>query len=155
MLPELDVVRPDLGGEACLGQIVLVEVDAEHARRAAPLHLDRVEAAVAADVEHGLAGEVLGQGLGEAAELHVGIIAEEMVRRGPDAAPRSMLWNQGPSASARAADLRRRVFIQSSVAVCGPLAAGAGPCPGSGRSAAQRGPIAVEGADIDVGSRPP
>ena len=54
-LPELDLGSADLGGEPRLRQIVVVEVDAEHALGAAPLHLDRVEAGVAADVEHGLA----------------------------------------------------------------------------------------------------
>ena len=44
-----------LGGEARLREVVVVEVDAEHALGAAPLHLDGVEAGVAADVEHGLA----------------------------------------------------------------------------------------------------
>ena len=53
---EFDVEAVDLGGEARLRQIVLVEVDAEHALGAAPLHLHRVEAGVAADIEHRLAG---------------------------------------------------------------------------------------------------
>ena len=57
-LAELDVEPVDLGGEARLRQIVLVGVDAEHARGAAALHLHRVEAGVAADVEHGLAAQI-------------------------------------------------------------------------------------------------
>ena len=59
-LAELDVEPADLGGKARLRQVVVVEVDAEHPLGPAPLHLDRVEAAVAADIEHGLAGEILG-----------------------------------------------------------------------------------------------
>ena len=65
-LAELDVEPVDLGGEAGLREIVLVEIDAEHALGAAPLHLDRVEAAVAADIEHGLAGQVRRDRVGEA-----------------------------------------------------------------------------------------
>ena len=51
-LPELDVEAEHLGGEARLREVILVEIDAEHALGAAPLHLDRVEAAIAADIEH-------------------------------------------------------------------------------------------------------
>ena len=57
-LLELDVEPLDLGGEARLGEIIGVEVDADHPRGAAALHLQRIEAAVAADVEHGLASEI-------------------------------------------------------------------------------------------------
>ena len=86
-LGELDVVEAErLGREPRLREIAVVAVDAEHPRRAAPLHLDRVEARVAADVEHGLAGEVRRHGIGEATELGARIVAEEMVGRGLDAA---------------------------------------------------------------------
>jgi hypothetical protein len=61
-------------------------VDAENAAGAAALHLQRVEAAVAADVEHAAAGEILGHGGLEAAPLDRRIIAEKMLGRGFDPA---------------------------------------------------------------------
>ena len=64
-MAELDVEPGHLGGEAGLRKVVVVEIDAEHARGAAPLHLDRVEAAIAADVEHALAAEIGRNGVGE------------------------------------------------------------------------------------------
>src|SRR5207253_531382 len=77
-LRELDVVMAErLGGEPRLGEVALVAVNAEHARGAAALHLDRIETRVAADVEHALAGDV-GQFAGEPAELGARIIAKEM-----------------------------------------------------------------------------
>ena len=82
-LAELDLEPSHLGGEARLGEVALVAVDAEHARGAAPLHLDGVEAGVAADVEHGLAGQVGRDRVGEAPPLHRRVVAEEMVGRGP------------------------------------------------------------------------
>src|SRR4051812_19000664 len=57
-LPQLDVQPELLARELRLRQVDRVMVHAEHADRAAPLHLERVEAAVAADVEHRLSGEV-------------------------------------------------------------------------------------------------
>jgi hypothetical protein len=57
---ELDVEAGGLGGEAGLGEVALVAVHPEDAGGAAALHLEGVEAAVAADVEDGLAGEVSG-----------------------------------------------------------------------------------------------
>ncbi len=57
-LAELDLEPADAGGEAGLRQVVVVEIDAEHPLGPAPFHLDRVEAAVAADVEHRLAGQI-------------------------------------------------------------------------------------------------
>ena len=64
--------------------VALVHVDAEHAGRAAPLHLAGVETGVAPDVEHALAGEVR-QGLRETLELKARVIAEIMVGRRRDA----------------------------------------------------------------------
>jgi hypothetical protein len=84
-LAELDVLARHFGREARLREVALVEIDAEHARGAALLHLDRVEAAVAADVEHGLAREVLRDRVREAAPFDGGVVAEEMVRGGPGA----------------------------------------------------------------------
>jgi hypothetical protein len=82
-LAELDLGAGDLGRELGLGQIVGIGVDRDHALGAAPLHRDGVETAIAADVEHRAAGEILGQRVREPLPLHVRIVAEEVVGRGP------------------------------------------------------------------------
>ncbi len=81
-LAELDLGAADLGGEARLGEVAFVGVDSHHAVRAAPLHLDRVEAGVAADIEHGLAAQVRRERVGEVTPLDGGVVAQEMVGRG-------------------------------------------------------------------------
>jgi hypothetical protein len=78
---ELDLGAGDLGREARLRQVAVVGVDADDARRAAPLHLDRVEAGVAPDVEHGLAPEIGRDRALEAAPFQRGVVPQEMVRR--------------------------------------------------------------------------
>src|SRR3982751_4682765 len=82
---QLDVGGTNLRREARLLEIAWVGVDADDARRAAALHLQRVESGVAADVEHGLAGEISRNCVREAAPLHSRIIAEEMVGGGAHA----------------------------------------------------------------------
>ena len=54
-------------------------------RGPATLHLQRIEAGVAADVEHALARNVR-EGMSEAGELVGGIVVEEVIRRGAHAA---------------------------------------------------------------------
>src|SRR5205085_2311210 len=49
---------------------------------AALFHLDRIEAGIASDVEHRLAGEVGRHGVGEALPLDVRVVAEEVIGRG-------------------------------------------------------------------------
>ena len=71
----------DLGGEPRLREVVVVEVDAEHALGPAPLHLDRIEAGIAADVEHGSAGEIGRDRVGESPPFDSGIVAQEVVGR--------------------------------------------------------------------------
>src|SRR6185437_9277984 len=80
---DLSVVAEHLGREPRLREVAFVAVDAEHARGSAPPHLDRIESCVAADVEHALAAEIARETGFEAAELRAGIIAQEMVGRGP------------------------------------------------------------------------
>ena len=89
-----------LGGEPGLRQVVLVEVDAEHAARAAPLHLDRIEAAIAADIEHALAGEIGRERVGEACPFDAGVIAQEMLRRRLHAVEVDVV-EPGPSSATR------------------------------------------------------
>jgi hypothetical protein len=54
-LLEFDVVPGHLRGKSGLRQVARVEVYSHHALSAASLHLDGVEAAIATDIEHGLA----------------------------------------------------------------------------------------------------
>src|SRR5437764_100551 len=83
-LPELDVDLVDLGGKPRLRHVIRIGIDAEHALGPAPLHLDRVKAAVTADVEHAVPPQV-GNGVGEAMPFDGRIVAEEMRGRGPHA----------------------------------------------------------------------
>src|SRR3954453_9198896 len=86
-LHEFDVAEiQDFGGKPRLREVALVAVYAQHPARATALHLDRIEARVAADIEHALAAEVARQVRREAAELRARIIAEKMVGRSPGAA---------------------------------------------------------------------
>jgi spore maturation protein CgeB len=64
-LHELDVQAELVAGKARLGQIARVVIDPQHAGCAAALHLERVEPAVAADVEDRLTGEIPGYGVFE------------------------------------------------------------------------------------------
>ena len=73
---------------------------------AAPLHLDRVEAGVAADVEHGPAAEVGRHRMGEAPPLHRRIVVQEVVRARSRTPFRSRLWNHWPKRADARADLR-------------------------------------------------
>ena len=60
---KLNVHAAHLRRKTSLFEILFVSIDPHNAARATLFHLDRVEAAVAADVEHGFAMQVLRQGL--------------------------------------------------------------------------------------------
>jgi hypothetical protein len=53
-LGEFDLGSENLRGKACLAQIHLVDVDRQHMGSTTSLHLDRIETAVAPDIEHRL-----------------------------------------------------------------------------------------------------
>jgi hypothetical protein len=74
-LAELELNPAHLGGKAGLVQIVRVRIHGDYALGAAPLHLDRVEAGIAADVEDGPATQISGHRIGEAAPLHRRVVA--------------------------------------------------------------------------------
>jgi hypothetical protein len=78
---ELDFDALDLRSEAGLAEVMFVRVDAEDAGGSASLHFERVEACVAADVEDGPAGEVDGDGVAEAREFSLRVVAQEVIRR--------------------------------------------------------------------------
>src|SRR5256885_1175872 len=59
--PIFDIDFQQLSHELRLSNQISLRVDAQHARRAATLHLDRIEASVAADIKNGLAAEVFWQ----------------------------------------------------------------------------------------------
>src|SRR5438876_11737529 len=70
--------------------------------RAAPLHLDRVEAAVAADIEHGPAAQIGRQRMPETAPFHCRIVAEKMLWSGDYSAEINIMepWPEGLGLSA-------------------------------------------------------
>src|SRR4051812_21941351 len=73
-LVELDVEAEAIGEQPRLTQVERLAVDADDVRRAAPLHLERVEPRVAADLEHRPPGEVRRESMCETAEIRVGIV---------------------------------------------------------------------------------
>src|SRR4051812_29008805 len=77
-LSKLDVMSCHLRGKARLSQIHIIKIDPDDPAGAALLHLDGIEASVAADIEHRLAGQILWNCVGEALPFDGGIIAEEM-----------------------------------------------------------------------------
>ena len=81
-LSEIDFGAFDFRGEPGLRQVARVEVDADHPGGAAAFHLQRVEASVAADVEHRLAAQIGGDRVLETAPLHHRVIIEKVVGRG-------------------------------------------------------------------------
>src|SRR5207245_1666028 len=83
-LDQLHVQVQLLARETRLVQVDRVVVDAQYPRGAAPLELERVEAAVAADVQHCPAAEVVGYGVLEELPEIGGKIAQRMIGRGLD-----------------------------------------------------------------------
>ena len=142
-LPQLDVDARDLGREPRLGQVALVAVDADDAVGAAALHLDRVKAGVAADVEHRLPAQVLRDGVREPLPLECA-----GSRPGSDPArcatpPRSMLWNHAAEVADSFANL-----LRWTAAIRAPLLFVRSPCMRS--KDAQGFAVAVQRADVDV-----
>src|SRR5579871_463856 len=72
--------------ESRLLQISFVGIDAKHARGAAPLHLDRIESRVAADIEHGFPSEIRRDRMRELLPFERRVISQKMMRRGFHAA---------------------------------------------------------------------
>lgn len=80
-LSKLDVHRADLGREAGLREIAVTGVESDNLSRPAPLHLDRVEAGVATDIEHGLAAEVPRHTGRDMPPENRGVVAQKVSRR--------------------------------------------------------------------------
>ena len=106
-LQEFDLDADDLCGKAGLPEIGPIDIDTEHARRTAPLHLDRVEAAVAADIEHGSAAQIGRQRMPKAAPFHRRVVAEKMLRSGRNSAEINIMEPR-PEGLRLAADLVER-----------------------------------------------
>src|SRR5438128_3660170 len=79
---KLDIELERVSRELRLRQVMLVEINADHARGAAPFHLDAVEAGIATDVEHAFVTQVVRQCMLEALPFLPRVIAQEMRRRG-------------------------------------------------------------------------
>src|SRR3954464_15087700 len=78
-LTELDLESRDLGGKARLRQISWIAVDADPARRSAPLHFDRVEPAIAADIENSAPAKIRRDGVRQVAPLDRRVVSEKMI----------------------------------------------------------------------------
>lgn len=78
-LMELDVEARVFGCEACLAQIMRIGIDADDPACIAPLHFQRVEAGIAADIENAAALEVIGDDMPEALPLEPRIVAKEVI----------------------------------------------------------------------------
>ena len=85
-LGEFDFYADRLGGEASLPQIIGIEIDREDASGVAQLHLDRIEAAITADIEDRLAAEVSGDRIGKPPPFDRRVVTEKMVWRSHDPA---------------------------------------------------------------------
>src|SRR5699024_4246258 len=76
-IAELDRAAAAPGRKTRLGEIEIVGIDSQDALRAPTLHLDRVEARIAAYVENGLAGEITRDRMGEFAPLQRRVVTKE------------------------------------------------------------------------------
>src|SRR6516225_9961237 len=78
-LVELDIQIEGAGGKARLIQVAVVDIEAEDPPRSAPLGLNGIEAAIAADVEDVRAAEVDGNGICDVLPLDARKVAQEMI----------------------------------------------------------------------------
>src|SRR5215216_4013764 len=83
-LAEFDLETIDVGRESGLGQVFIVGIEAEHALRAPALHFHGVEARIAADIENGLALQIVRDDASKTTPFDLRIIAQEVRRRGTD-----------------------------------------------------------------------
>jgi len=90
-----------------LREVVFIGIDAEYALGATALHFERIEPAIAADVEDGLSGKVLRQRIGEALVFDLRVVTEEVIRRGLHSAEAHVMKPGAQSSDAflQAADL--------------------------------------------------
>src|ERR1700760_4110687 len=79
ILGKFDIELQGFGGKTRLIQVTIENVNAQHALSAALFHLNAVEAAVAANIEHRCAGKISGQRRGNPLPLYVGKIAQKVV----------------------------------------------------------------------------
>src|SRR5438874_4496957 len=79
---KFDFAAERLRGKFCLGQISVVEIDRDDPVRAASFHLDAVEAAIAADIQHRLTAQVRRNRMLKSLPLYAWIIAQKMIWRG-------------------------------------------------------------------------
>ena len=76
---EFDIGSANLRGEAGLRQVCGAHIDPHDPGGTPPLHLERVEPRIAADVEHGFSGEIRRYGTGEVQPLTGWIVAEKVI----------------------------------------------------------------------------
>src|SRR5215218_3117463 len=83
-LAEFDLETVDVGCEFGLREVFFVGIKAEHALGAPTLHFHGVEACIAADVENGLALQIVRDDISETTPFDPRVVAEKMRRRGTD-----------------------------------------------------------------------
>src|ERR1700712_1433371 len=71
---ELDACSLDIRSKAGLPKVTFIGVNAKDTSGPATLHLQGVEAAIAADVEHALTGQVAWNCIAEASKLHLRVV---------------------------------------------------------------------------------
>src|SRR5262249_15005281 len=99
-LLKIKVDAQSLGGEPCLIQIAIIDIDSQHPAGAAFLHLNRIEAAVAAYVENRGPPQIRRYGIQSLPPFDTGKIAQKMMGRGGTPC-RLRLWNHSPSSEIR------------------------------------------------------
>src|ERR1700726_1403342 len=77
-ISEFDVELAHLRRETGLRQIFVATIQTEHPLGTTPLHLHRVQAGIARDVENGFSFQRDWYGVGEPAPLYLRVIAQEM-----------------------------------------------------------------------------
>jgi hypothetical protein len=94
-LAKLDIDFERFRNKTRLPQITFIEINAENAVCATPFHLDAVKPGVAADIEHAFAGKIIGYGVRKLPPFDCGIVAKEVMRRGPEAVQVDVLKPRG------------------------------------------------------------
>ena len=80
-LLDIQVDAQGLGGKPRLIQIAVIDINSQHPAGSASLHLDGIEAAVAANVENRGPAQIEGNGVGNLPPFDAGKIAQKMVGR--------------------------------------------------------------------------
>src|SRR5215211_5386653 len=78
---KLDLRSTHVRGKTCLGQVLLIGVDRNYTIRAALLHLNRVKARIAADIQYRFPAQIFRDSRCKPLPLDLRVVSEEMIRR--------------------------------------------------------------------------